>query len=665
MPINYRNEMLHDSSLDLFRDPVGAVSAGTQITMRFRAKLENVSSVYLCLFRREFREEHSMRQAGEYWEVDIKAPVIAEVYWYYFTVNVGAKICYYGTKGSRTGGIGCVYSAHPPSYQLTVFNAGFEVPEWFQKSVMYQIFPDRFRRSNGKTAKKGIEYHNLKGRKTYYHEKWEDKPLFRPLPGEKDYNPCDYFGGTLKGIEESLEYLKGLGISVVYLNPIFEAASNHRYNTSDYHNIDPVLGSEADLKSLCQKAAEMGIRIILDGVFSHTGSDSIYFNLEGNYKVPGAANSKESPYYPWYTFEHYPDKYRCWWGFASLPEVNELERSWQQFVITSEDSVIRHWLKAGARGYRLDVADEIPDEVLAMIYRTARQTDPEAVLLGEVWEDATTKYSYGAQRHYALGDMLDSITNYPLRNALIGFFNGRADAEDLKCLLVDQAANYPRPMYYALTNLLSSHDVERVRTALSAHIDPHGLSREQQASFVISDIQNKKGSERQRLAAILQYCLPGVPCIYYGDERGMQGFLDPFNRETFKEAPYDLTEDYRQLAMLRKATDALQTGHVVFFAPDPDCIGVLRYVTGGRDALGREANDGVYFVAINRSDGSRLVVFDFLSRNQLFAAKHQRILRPVFNGTVTCQLTRNQYLIVDGLLEITLNSLSAVWLKIA
>ena len=504
----------------------------------------------------------------------------------------------------------------------------------------------------------------MKGRKIHYHEKWEEKPLFGPLPGEKDYNPCDYFGGTLKGIEESLEYLKSLGVSVLYLNPVFEAASNHRYNTADYLNIDPVLGSEADLKSLCRKAADMDIRMILDGVFSHTGSDSIYFNREGNYKVLGAANSRESQYYPWYTFEHYPDKYRCWWGFTSLPEVNEYEPAWQQFVITDEDSVIRHWLMAGAKGYRLDVADELPDEVLAMIYKAARQTDPEAVMIGEVWEDATTKYSYGAKRHYALGGMLDSVTNYPLRNAVVGYLNGRTDAEDLKNFLVDQAANYPRPMYYALTNLLSSHDIERVRTALSARIDPHELSREQQASFVISDDQNKKGSQRQRLAAILQYCLPGVPCIYYGDERGMNGFLDPFNRETFQEAPYDLTQDYRQLAQLRKSADALQTGHVVFFAPDTDCIGVLRYVIGGRDALGRPAQDGVYFVAVNRSETSRLVVFDFLSRNSLFADKHQRILRPVFNSKVTCQLTGKQYPIIDALLEITLKGLSAVWLKI-
>ena len=179
-------------------------------------------------------------------------------------------------------------------------------------------------------------------------------------------------------------------------------------------------------------------------------------------------------------------------------------------------------------------------------------------------------------------------------------------------------------MYYALTNLLSSHDVERVRTALSARIDPHEISREQQASFIISDSQNKKGARRQRLAAVLQYCLPGVPCVYYGDERGMNGFLDPFNRGPFAEAPYDLTPDYRQLARLRKSADALQTGHVVFFAPDADCLGVLRYVIGGRDALGRPARmASILWRSIVRKR-ARLVVFDFLSRNSLFAEAHQR-----------------------------------------
>lgn len=185
MLINYRKEMLHDSSLYEFRDPVGALAAGMPVTLRFRTRLENVDSIYLFLLGEGHHEDHLMRQSGEYWQVQINAPIMSGVYWYYFTVKVGGKLCYYGAKGGRTGGMGCVYSAPPPAYQLTVYDAGFEVPAWFQKSVMYQIFPDRFRRSNDRTAEKGIEYHRSRGRRVLYHEKWDEKPLFAPLPGEK------------------------------------------------------------------------------------------------------------------------------------------------------------------------------------------------------------------------------------------------------------------------------------------------------------------------------------------------------------------------------------------------------------------------------------------------------------------------------------------------
>ena len=666
MLINYKKEMMHDSTMPEYRDPAGAVVAGAPVVLRFRTKLENVESVYLCLIGDGFHEDHLMRREGDAWQTEITAPSIPDVYWYYFMVRVGGRISYYGAAAGRTCGIGAVYSAPPPAYQLTVYDAGFEVPGWFQKSVMYQIFPDRFRPGRDSTARQGIAYHLAKGRRAYLHDSWDEEPLFTPLPGETAYNPCDYFGGTLKGIEASLDYLKSLGVNVLYLNPIFEAASNHRYNTADYFRVDPVLGTEEDFRSLCRAAEGRGMHILLDGVFSHTGSDSIYFNREKAYDTPGAANSPDSPYYTWYTFERYPDQYRCWWGFTSLPEINKQDPGWQRYVITGADSVVKHWLRAGAAGYRIDVADELPDDVLKKIYEAAKQTKSEAVMIGEVWEDATTKHSYGVKRRYALGGILDSVTNYPLRSAMIAFLKGQSDAFDLKHFLVDQAANYPAPLYYALTNLLSSHDVERVRTALSARIDPHQLTREQQASFVVSDSQNKKGARRQRLAAVLQFCLPGVPCVYYGDEKGMTGFLDPFNRAPFTEkAPYDLTDEYRRLAGLRASADTLQTGHVVYFAPDADCLGVLRYIIGGKDALGRPAGDGVYFMAVNRSDAHRLVVFDFAGKHSLFAEADQQSLLPLFNGTFTCLLTQKSFTFIDALFEISLPPLGAVWLKIA
>ncbi len=663
MLINYRNEMVHDSTLYVFRDPAGAVAAGAQVTFRFRTRV-SVNSVYLFMYGDHSREEYPMTLADGYWKAVIQAPVEPDAYWYYFAVVIDDKHIYYGADGKRTVGLGCAYTEPPPAYQLTVYDPGFAPADWLFGAVMYQIFPDRFRRSNDDTAQKGMAYHRSKGRCVYEHNDWNEKPLYKPLLEGEPYNPCDYFGGTLKGIEQSLDYIGSMGVDVIYLNPVFEAASNHRYNTADYHRVDPVLGSETDLKSLCDKAAARGIRIMLDGVFSHTGSDSIYFNREGAYETQGAANSKDSPYYPWYSFEHYPDQYKCWWGFETLPEVNEHEPGWQRFVITDENSVIRHWLNKGVKGYRLDVADELPDDVLELMYATVRQTDSDAVMLGEVWEDATNKYSYGARRRYALGGRLDSVTNYPFRSAVISFLTGRTDAEDLRDFFVEQAANYPKPMYYALANLLSSHDVSRIRTALSTPLDPHGLSRDQQAAFVISDSQNRKGAFRQRLAAALQFCIPGMPCVYYGDEKGMNGFLDPFNRETFKEGSYDMTDDYRRFATLRRSADALRTGHAVFFAPDPECVGVLRYIVNGRDALGRPAQDGIYFIAVNRSNASQHFVVDFTARSALFVPDHQEALRPALNCTAVCMLTKEEYFIRDALLELRVKGMSVVWLKI-
>ena len=664
MLINYRNEMMHDSTLHCYREPFGAVTQGQTVTLRFKTRLSQISSVYLRLTGEDYHQDIMMAQDNGLWQVSFAAPQAPGVYWYYFAVNTGDRIVYYGTEGKRKSGIGVAYTETPPAYQLTVYKSDFETPAWFCKGVMYQIFPDRFKRSGEKTVKAGLEYHRAKGRCVVEHKRWNEEPLYKPLKGEQHYNPCDYYGGTLRGIEESLADLKALGVSVIYLNPVFEAASNHRYNTADYRRIDPVLGTEDDFISLCEKAESLGIRIMLDGVFSHTGSDSIYFNREKAYDDIGAANSPDSPYYPWYTFEHFPDKYKSWWGFESLPEVNEHNADWQRFVITDEDSVVRRWIQKGAGGYRLDVADELPDDVLAMMYQAVKQEKTDAVMLGEVWEDATTKYSYGSHRKYALGGMFDSVMNYPLRNAIVAFLTGHIDARELKDFFVEQAAVYPKPMYYALMNLMSSHDIERIRTALSTKLDPHSLTREQQASFRLSDSQNEKGAARQRLASVLQFALPGVPCIYYGDEKGMTGFLDPFNRGPLREAAYDLTAHYRKIANLRNGSDALGMGHTAFFSPDPDCIGILRYIADGKDAFGHEAQNGSWFIAVNRSDEDKHVVFDLAADCAMMPRHHLEYLRLLLDGQAECQLTGIVSTLNDGLLDINMPGGEAVWLKI-
>ena len=365
-------------------------------------------------------------------------------------------------------------------WQLSVIPADFTVPEAFRGRVMYQIFPDRFAFSNDGTAERGVAYHTALGQTPELHRSLEEPVRWQPRPFEQNYIPDDFYGGTLRGIEQKLPYLKELGISCLYLNPIVEARSNHRYDTSDYMRVDPILGTNEDFTHLCEMARQMGIRIMLDGVFSHTGADSIYFNRYNHYPVKGACQGADSPYYGWYEFRSFPNDYRSWWGFAELPEVEETNPGWQEMIVTGQDSAVRTWLRRGASGWRLDVADELPDAVLALIRRAAREEKPDAPILGEVWEDPVLKESYGSRRDYALGNSLDSVMNYPFRTAVLRFAHRWIDAYALRDFLRGQQMNYPKPLYYSLMNLLGSHDVDRLRSALAADVVIRDLKREEQ-----------------------------------------------------------------------------------------------------------------------------------------------------------------------------------------
>lgn len=353
---------------------------------------------------------------------------------------------------------------------------------------------------------------------------------------------------------------------------------------------------------------------MLDGVFSHTGDDSLYFNRYGRYESVGAAQSTDSLYYPWYSFTHYPDQYQCWWNFPSLPEVKEMEPSYQTFVATGEDSVVRHWQRAGAAGWRLDVADELPDEFIALLRREVKRDNPDAVLLGEVWEDASQKFSMGHLRSYVNGAELDSVMNYPLRDALLRFLSGKSSAQDCVSALAALRENYPAPFYYACLNLLSTHDVPRALTLLGGGPDKDsGLTREEQSRFSLQPLALGRAKARMKLAFALLFCLPGVPCIYYGDEAGMQGCMDPFNRAPFPWGHEDtaLQSCVATWARMRKKHDALKTGCVAFLAPHEDVLLVLRFVANGHDALNELAQDGVYLLCLNRSDQLRYVHVDF------------------------------------------------------
>lgn len=422
------------------------------------------------------------------------------------------------------------------TYQCTVYRKNYTTPDWLKNGVMYQIFPDRFARSE--------KYSSPLQKKNYViRDDWGGVPNDKPDELGVIQNN-DFFGGNLRGIIERLSYLEDLGVTVIYLNPIFEAFSNHRYDTADYKKIDPMLGTTEDFCELCQKAKEKGIRIILDGVFNHTGSDSVYFNKIGRYPGLGAYQSKASPYYNWYRFIEFPKKYESWWGIDTLPGVNETDPSFLDFIIRSEDSVVKHWMRCGASGFRLDVADELPDEFLEALRAAVKEIDPEGAVIGEVWEDASNKISYGLRRRYFLGNQLDTVMNYPLKNAMIDFLVYKRDGILFEQLVNSLWENYPQPAFSTLMNILGTHDTTRILSVLSENSPDDDYSR-----------------QRLFLAMLITAFMPGIPCVYYGDEIGMKGGRDPFNRMCFEPNhgdPY-IKKYFKRLFKFRKRISRLES----------------------------------------------------------------------------------------------------------
>ena len=468
------------------------------------------------------------------------------LYFYYFDLYSDYRKLYRGDLGEAL-----LTRESGSCWQLTVYEADFATPAALRGGMLYQIFPDRFFEGHPHTVMPFAD--------RVYRANKQGEPYFWPNEQGGQLN-LDYYGGDFEGIRQKLPYLAGLGVSWIYLNPIFEAHANHRYNTADYLNADPLLGTNEEFTRLCKEAKEQGIRIILDGVFSHTGSDSRYFNREGRYGRGGAYHDPNSPYRCWYDFDKkYPCGYRSWWGFDTLPEVREDEPAYQQFIC-GERGVIDTWMRRGASGFRLDVADELPDDFIEAIRRAVKAHGPDSYLLGEVWEDATTKVAYGVRRTYLLGKGLDGVMNYPFRTAILDFLRGGsalAAAEQITAI----CEHYPAPALHAAMNHLGTHDTERILTALEDEPSA-GRDRYWQSGRRLPRPKYDHGIRLVRLAYALLFTLPGVPCVYYGDEIGMQGYRDPFNRAYYD---WDSTENrikplLRQLAKLRKECDAFWEG---------------------------------------------------------------------------------------------------------
>ncbi len=325
------------------------------------------------------------------------------------------------------------------------------------------------------------------------------------------------------------------------------------------------LGTQEDFAELCRQAHLRGMHVVLDGVYSHTGANSLYFNRDGAFPEVGAFQSQDSPYYEWYQFYSYPETYHSWWNFDTLPTVNKMTPSYMDYIINDEDkmtpsymdyiindedSVVAHWLKLGADGFRLDVVDELPDAFVAQLKRRIRQIKPDALLIGEVWEDASRKIAYDQRRRYFVDAELDSVMNYPFRNAIIRFMRKLDDGRELKDTVMSIVENYPPQVMACTMNLLGTHDTARILTAL---MDSFEGSREEKAHRHLSRKQWTTAQERLQAASFLQFMLPGAPSIYYGDEAGMEGYNDPFCRRPYPWGREDreLLAHYRLLGKLR------------------------------------------------------------------------------------------------------------------
>lgn len=571
-------KIVYNSQIEFYKSPFGAMTQN--VPLRLRLAIADGGIPDSIFFKYRFKDiEYSKSMPyvfslGNYciYEFTINTPNDTGLLWYYFEITINGHKTYYANNQNNYGGEGIVYEQIPQNlYQITIYDKNYKTPEWFKNSVVYQIFPDRFYNGceNGDLLEK---------RDDIIKRNWGDTPFYKPEQFGGEYLANDFYGGNLLGIIKKLPYLFELGINAIYLNPIFKAFSNHKYDTGNYKEIDETFGNNDDFKVLCEEAKKYNIKIILDGVFNHTGSNSLYFNKDGKYMETGAYQSKDSYYYDWYEFRNWPDDYSSWWGMKTLPSVNEQSKGFRDYILNNDDAVVKHWLKMGSSGWRLDVVDELPDFFVKELRHAVKETNPDAVIIGEVWEDASNKESYGVKREYFLGEELDSVMNYPLRSALIDFSKNRINAMEFNKKLMSLKENYPPPAYYSLLNFLSTHDVERILTCISDAPDKNTVDKDFQANFKLTDEQLENAVKKLKQIVMLMFLMPGVPCVYYGDEIGMQGYGDPFCRSCFDwdNINYDIKNMYEKAISIRKSSDAFVSGEFETVYSINDGYGYIR-----------------------------------------------------------------------------------------
>lgn len=567
------------------KSPYGAVKCGEKLSLHFPiASWVSVDKMFVFIRLGDVSTPVEMRfEKSENGFSVYTADYVfdaAGIYYYRFEMRNRDGVWYYGRGENGES----VCGENLPEWQLTVYKSTYKTPDFAKGNIIYHIFIDRFNRADGVKTK----------RKYRLHESFSESPEVVSADGK--YYADDFFGGNFNGIREKLDYLEELGVGIIYLSPIFKAYSNHRYDTGDYLKVDELLGTEDDFKRLLDAAHEKGMKIILDGVFNHSGADSLYFNKFGTYDSLGAYQSKSSPYYDWYYFKKFPDEYACWWGCDNVPDLNKSNKDYRALVF-GKNGVVEKWQKLGADGWRLDVVDELPIDFVNLLIKKIKSVNKDALVIGEVWEDASTKVSYGELRPYLLGDQLDGTMNYPFMNAIIAYVRD-GDEKFFKDTVQSILENYPKETVYCLMNSLGTHDTVRIINALS-DVRAHGWSKTHKLGYKLPDSEYEKAKKKLYLASVLQFTLPGIPSIFYGDEAGLQGFDDPINRRPYPWGSEDkeILAHYKKLGRIRRENRAVFSGGCNM----RDENGLVAYERAGGDdeiliAVNAGADDKTLFI---------------------------------------------------------------------
>ena len=537
-------QAVHDSQSIKFRKPFGAVEVGQKVKLSINVDREIIVAVEFIQFdgtRLNMGMQKEYLNNGEFrYSVEIDTSDALGILEYYFILIDGYNRLYYGNNDEHLGGIGQIYTYNPVPYQITVYEKSY-TPNWYKEGVVYQILIDRFYNGNeDKTI-------NSPKKDSFIYGRWDDNPMYIK-DGFGKIARWDFYGGNIKGIIKKLDYIKSLGANIIQLSPVFKSSSCHKYDTGDYEFIDEMFGTNNEFKELCEVAEGKGIKIILEVVLSYTSSDSKYFNKLGNYNEIGAYQSPNSKYHDWYKFTRYPYQYESWWGIAERPNINSMENGYMDYIIKNDESIIKKWMNLGCSGWRLNVIDELPDEFIEAIRTRMQEIDENTVLLGDIWDDASNKVSYSKRRKYLQGKEVHAVTNYPLRECLINFTKGYITSDIFKQKIMSLYENYPRESFYGNINVIGTNDTERILTVLDGNI------------------------ELLRLIVVIQFTLPGVPLIYYGDETALKGGKEPDNRKSYPwgKEDKDLSDFYNKIVNIRNSEDGLKKGDLIIHETDPE-----------------------------------------------------------------------------------------------